>query len=329
MLNLGVVVIGRNEGDNLKQCFEAIKKNDSDVCVVYVDSGSTDNSLQLASKFGVAAIQLDAAQPFTAGRARNTGFSWLKETFPEIDLVQFVDGDCELFADWLNVARQALHENEGTAIVCGRRRERFPSRSVYNNLCEIEWNTPLGFASACGGDFMCRTEAFELAGGFSDTLIAGEEPELCYRLRQQGWTILRIDSDMTLHDVNISTFSQWAQRAERAGHAYAGGVDLHGCSGQRFYVKEVASIIFWGVLLPCLIITSAIVFSSVYFVFLLSYVFKIIQIFLRHRLTLGGLVSLQYSLSVMMAKFFQAKGICIFYLNKALGLQRQLLIEYK
>ena len=52
-------------------------------------------------------------------------------------------------------------------------------------LCDIEWNTPTGEAKACGGDFMIRKKAFKQVGGFNDTVIAGEEPELCYRLKKR------------------------------------------------------------------------------------------------------------------------------------------------
>ena len=75
-----------------------------------------------------------------------------------------------------------------------------PEASVYNRLCDFEWDTPVGDAEACGGDFLARAAAFGSVGGFDERMIAGEEPELCYRLRRGGWRIHRADHAMTLHD---------------------------------------------------------------------------------------------------------------------------------
>ena len=64
-----------------------------------------------------------------------------------------------------------------------------------------------------------RYEALSDANGFREDLIAGEEPELCLRLRQAGWEIWRLDVEMTLHDADMHRFGQWARRARRGGFA--------------------------------------------------------------------------------------------------------------
>ena len=64
--------------------------------IVYVDSGSNDGSVQRARHLGADVIELDMRVPFTAARARNVGFRRLREISPDIEYVQFVDGDCEL-----------------------------------------------------------------------------------------------------------------------------------------------------------------------------------------------------------------------------------------
>jgi len=66
-----------------------------------------------------------------------------------------------------------------------------------------------------------RREALEQAGGFNESLIAGEEPELCLRLRKAGWKIWRIDKDMTRHDANILRWNQWWRRNMRGGYGAA------------------------------------------------------------------------------------------------------------
>ena len=68
---IAVVVIGRNEGERLRQCLMSIDKGVAGI--VYVDSGSTDQSIALAESLGAQVVELDASIPFTAARARNVG----------------------------------------------------------------------------------------------------------------------------------------------------------------------------------------------------------------------------------------------------------------
>ena len=169
---LGVVVIGRNEGKRLRECLESVRPTTERI--VYVDSGSTDGSVGLAESLKVLVANLDLSLPFTAGRARNEGLACLREKWPDIRFVQFVDGDCQLDPNWFNPAIDALEGDEKLAAVCGRLRERYPDASIYNRLCDFEWNTPVGQVKSCGGNALIRTASLEQVGGFNPLLIAGE-----------------------------------------------------------------------------------------------------------------------------------------------------------
>ena len=216
---IGFVAIGRNEGERLKLCLASLRRESPRV--VYVDSGSTDGSADFARSLGVEVVALDTSVTFTMSRARNAGWKSLLERWPETALVHFVDGDCELIEGWIPAAAEFLAAHPHAAAVCGRRRERFPQKSVFNRLCETEWNTPVGEAKSCGGDSLMRRDALAQAGGFNESLIAGEEPELCLRLRRAGWKIWRLDKDMTRHDANILRWSQWWRRNMRGGYGAA------------------------------------------------------------------------------------------------------------
>ncbi len=243
MTGVGVVVIGRNEGLRLDACLASVVPQFDHV--VYVDSGSVDDSIALARTHGATVVSLDPGTPYTAARARNAGFARLMQSVPDLTFVQFVDGDCELLRGWRADAIAFLDATPGAAVVCGRRRERYPEASVYNQLCDHEWNTPVGVAESCGGDSLMRVSAFAEAGGFSPGLIAGEEPDLCHRIRQQGWTIHRIDSDMTIHDAAMTRFVQWWQRNRRSGYAYAEALARRG-RGNRRMLNGVVSNVFWA-----------------------------------------------------------------------------------
>ncbi|MFM2417780.1 MAG: hypothetical protein RL385_2503 [Pseudomonadota bacterium] len=244
MSKIGLVAIGRNEGERLRRCLESAKSQVSHV--VYVDSGSTDDSVALARSFGMEVVELDMSIPFTAARARNEGVQRLLKIAADLDYVQFIDGDCELVQGFIARASAHLDSHPVAAVVCGRRRERHPDSSIYNRLCDIEWNTPIGLTGACGGDALMRLSAFDEAGGFNPEIIAGEEPDLCYRLRARGYEIWRIDVDMTLHDAAMHAFSQWWMRNVRSGHASAEAMHRRGIRGDSGVAKEVASNVLWG-----------------------------------------------------------------------------------
>jgi glycosyltransferase involved in cell wall biosynthesis len=245
---VGVVAIGRNEGERLRRCLQSVLPVAGRV--VYVDSGSTDGSAGMARALGAEVVDLDMAKPFTAARARNAGLERLRALDPAVELVQFVDGDCEVAAGWVATAVAALAASPRVAVVCGRRRERHPEASVYNRLCDFEWDTPIGEALACGGDAMMRVAAVVEVDGYDDRLIAGEEPDLCLRLRRRGHLILRLGAEMTLHDAAMTRFGQWWRRSVRAGHAFAEGAARYGRAPERHWMRETRSLVLWGGLLP-------------------------------------------------------------------------------
>jgi len=245
---LGVVVIGRNEMPRVRLALlAACRETDR---VVYVDSGSTDGSVAFARRLAVPVVDLDPAFPMNAARARNAGFDRLQAEMPDVEYVQFVDGDCELEPGWLEQGVRELDTQPDLAVVAGRCRERFRADSIYNRLCDIEWDVTPGESKACGGNAMMRASALRQVDGFNPAIPAGEEPELCVRLRQQGWRIVRLDREMVRHDAQMSHFGQWWKRAARAGYAYAQGSSLHGKPPERHWVRESRSIWFWGLGVP-------------------------------------------------------------------------------
>ncbi|RYD45382.1 MAG: glycosyltransferase [Sphingomonadales bacterium] len=256
---IGVVAIGRNEGERLRVCLGSVP---ADVPVAYVDSGSTDGSVDFARSRGSAVIELDLASPFTAARARNAGLEAILRTSPALRYIQFVDGDCELETGWLAVAEQFLESQPSVAAVCGRRRERYPERSFYNRLCDAEWNTPIGEADACGGDAMFRASALMQAQGYDAAIIAGEEPELCHRLRGMGWQVWRIDSPMTIHDADMHRARQWWLRSVRSGFGYAQVWQKTSWSGRRaLYGRQLVSALAWTLGAALIAILAAIAFG--------------------------------------------------------------------
>lgn len=245
----GVVLIGRNEGQRLVRALDSVRGGGAPV--VYVDSGSTDDSCNAARERGAVVVDLDMSQPFTAARARNAGFERLMQDFPGTELVLFIDGDCEVLPGFIEAATAELDADPGLVAVCGWRRERHPERTLYNRLCDVEWRWGgLGPVTCFGGDVLVRAAAVQAIGGYDAGIIAGEDEEIGVRLRARGGRLLRIDCESTLHDADMHSAKQWWQRAKRCGHAYAQVAEIHGGPPERKFVANLRRSVLWGLVAP-------------------------------------------------------------------------------
>lgn len=314
---IDAVAIGRNEGARLIRCLDSLVAAGFRR-IIYVDSGSTDGSIAAAEARGVQVVRLDLSQPFTAARARNAGVAALPAG---ADLVQFVDGDCEMVPGWLTMAAGFLTDNPDVAVACGRRREIAPEASVYNRLIDREWDTPAGRTRSCGGDALMRRRAFDAVGGFDPGLIAGEEPELCVRLRQAGWQIWRLPAEMTRHDAAITRFGQWWRRTRRAGHAYAEGAAMHGAAPESHNVAQLRRALLWGLVLPLMAAGGAMLIHPVLLALLLIYPVQVARLWWR-----GG--DAAQALFLTLGKIPEALGALEYGIKRLTG-ARARLIEYK
>lgn len=314
------VVIGRNEGARLLACLASLTGQVRRI--VYVDSGSKDRSVIAAREAGAIVVALDMTKPFTAARARNAGIFALADDSP--NYVQLIDGDCTLEPGWVSVALAAFRSIPGAVVVCGRRQERYPEASVYNALTDFEWNTPVGQTGACGGDALIRYLPLMNVGGFRDDLIAGEEPELCLRLRKAGGEIWRIDAQMTLHDAALTRFGQWWTRMVRSGHAFAEGAALHGAPPHEHWVKETNRAIIWGAVLPLITLVTALL-HPLGAALALLYPMQVVRLAKRQSFSKFGWAWGMFS---VIGRFAEARGALGYYFNRLTG-QKRGLIEYK
>lgn len=329
MIEMGAVAIGRNEGQRLRLCLESLAGKVRRI--VYVDSGSTDGSVEMARGLGVEVVELDMSIPFTAARARNAGLERLRELEPSLEYVHFFDGDCEVAEGWLETAMEAIESDEKYAAVWGRRRERHPEATIYNKLTDLEWvySWPYGRVTICGGDVLMRIGALDDVNGFNPSLIAGEEPELCYRLRQKGWVIYRVDAEMTQHDAAMTKFGQWWKRAVRAGHAWAEGAWMYGHEPEHYCVRDSVRIWGWGFFLPLLALVIAPFTKGLSLLIFVAY--PVLAVRIQRYIRSKGAPSKDAWLLAffsMLSKFPSVLGQMKFLSGKLMG-KKSVLIEYK
>ncbi len=330
---VGVVAIGRNEGERLRRCLESLASQE--LAVVYVDSQSSDGSPQLARELGVHVVDLDLSRQFTAARARNEGFAALMSLRPKLEFVFFVDGDCEVVAGFIQHAVNLMDSRRDLAVVCGRRLERYPDATIYNRLADMEWNTGIGEADACGGDALMRTRLFKEEKGYAAGLISGEEPELCLRLRRRGFKVFRADLQMTIHDAAMTRLGQWWNRALRTGHAALERIVMHGRSENPVHFKRARSAVFWTIGLPAFVLALAIVRpfglspATTALLYPLGYLALAARV-LRYRLKCGDKASsaMLYAVFCVLGKFPELVGMWNCAWQRARGVESTW-IEYK
>lgn len=214
---LSVVVIGRNEGESLARCLasvRSIQNASGEVELIYVDSASTDASPDIAAEAGATVIHLNAQRP-TAALARNAG-----ARAALAPIVLFLDGDTILDPQFVAQSLPSFADTK-VAVICGNRRELRPEASFFNRVLDLDWMSPAGVVDYCGGDALMRRSVLEEMGGYDPGLIAGEEPDLCRRMRGKGHLVLHLDLAMTGHDLRMTRWSQYWIRAVRTGYAYA------------------------------------------------------------------------------------------------------------
>jgi cellulose synthase/poly-beta-1,6-N-acetylglucosamine synthase-like glycosyltransferase len=324
---LAVVVIGRNEGRRLSGCLQSIRAMDSPCDeLIYADSASTDDSIARATRAGVQVIALPRGSA-TAARGRNAG--WRAATS---EYVLFLDGDTVLDPHFVSRALEAF-EDPMVAVVWGHRRELYPHASVYNRVLDLDWIYKPGVSDFCGGDALMRRSVLEQLNGYDEQLVAGEEPEMCARMRSLGYTILHTDCPMTGHDLDVHYFHQYWRRAVRAGFAYAAISQRFRGTAQPLWRRDARRNLVHGAaltVLPLLASLSAFALHSV--LPLLAIAFTLLLLIARtaHRVSWkssGNLVTqLLYAVHSHLQQIPILVGQIRFY---AMTNDRHRLIEYK
>ena len=266
---ISVVIIGRNEGNRLVRCLDsvaAMSRSFGPVEVIYVDSCSSDGSVAYAETHAGKTIALTGGR-LSAARARNAGWQAASGR-----LILFLDGDTILHPDFPAKALAAFDDPK-VVVVWGHRREIHPEVSIFNRVLDLDWIYPPGLAEICGGDALMARAALEKVGGFNPELIAGEEPDLCRRLRASGGLIQHIDAPMTGHDMAMDSWSQYWKRAVRAGHAYAEIAHLYKQTGDRLWSaasrQNAIQVTAYTLVILAAIVGSIVSLSPVWIVLLL------------------------------------------------------------
>jgi GT2 family glycosyltransferase len=319
-VSLGIVIIGRNEAAHLADCIDALPR---DLPVVYADSASTDGSMDIAHAAGANTVALTSPPRLNAARGRNAGLARLLEIAPETTIVQMIDGDVILDREWIAAAAVAIAQDPRLAAVFGQLRERHPEASLYNRICDREWRVRPGQVAACGGIALFRVEAIQQVGGYNNAILAGEEPDLCLRMRARGWQILCLPDAMGTHDAGLLHFSAWWRRARRGGHAFAEHVARHRGHADPNWVRQVLSIGLWGGAVPLSAILIALFSRTLTVIPVLVWFVMVARIAVKERRNFASLSdAMAHGFLTMVGKFAQLLGMLDFSSRRAIQKMR-------
>ncbi|PAJ74758.1 hypothetical protein CJF42_08740 [Pseudoalteromonas sp. NBT06-2] len=317
--SIGIVVIGRNEGERLKRCLKSALK--AQYPIVYVDSDSVDGSVLFAQSNDILVVKLTKDQPLNAAVARNAGFKKLIAENVNIEFVHFIDADCELAENWIIQAVRKLDSNDEVSAVCGRLREKNVNESLYTKLCDMSWYIKPGEVNSCGGIATIKAEIFEKLNGFNETLIAGEEPEFYSRVRKKGYKVQCLDVFMGTHDCAMTSFGQWWTRTIKTGFGFA--------NAQKWgaWQARQRSIIIWALIIPLAILIGS--FIEFYFIlFCLIYPTQIFRMTLKSKIPYCFSDKLLNSSFCVFSKLPQLIGMIKYHFSRLNGKQN-INIEYK
>lgn len=251
---ISIVIIGLNVEKFLHNCLRAVQNQiypKQLLEIIYVDSGSSDRSIEIALEFNeVKIVKLDPENP-SAAKGRNAG---IKASTYEI--IQFLDADSFPHPQWLRTAVPVLHDN--AAAVTGQLHERYPDKNLYHRMANLEWNIRQSGNSwsvteqevrVFGGNVMITRAALLESGGYNEQLPAGEDPDLSYRIRQLGYKLIGLNQPMASHDICLNSLNQFNKRALRSGYAYSRLALKYITRKEKFMLKRVVRIV-GGVVTP-------------------------------------------------------------------------------
>jgi len=189
---ISLVVIGKNEAQNLLRCFNSIDREQFKE-VIYVDSSSIDDSIKIVQdNFKFVQIIRLRSNYYSASLARFVGLKYVSSEY-----VQFLDGDMTLDNDWIKKSHSFLLNNKKVAIVHGYKFEYKDKNDL--KKYKIKKDKANFQSDYLQGSYLARTNILKKTGFLDIRMIGEEERDLYVRVRNLGFEVWYIDFMMASH----------------------------------------------------------------------------------------------------------------------------------
>jgi glycosyltransferase involved in cell wall biosynthesis len=267
---LTVVLIGRNEEQFIGGAIESVLAARSRIPsleVIFVDSASTDRSIEVAQKYPIRILQLKREWPLCVAAGRYTGYLHSHGKY-----IFFQDGDSHVEADWLADAVDFLEANPTFGAIAGVLDEEYIDSAGNHhggvkNVFRQDLSQDVCLVKHLGGIALYRRHALEVAGPVNPHLPTAEDHEVCMRIRNAGFRLARIRGRMAVKFTeNRRTLYEIFRRSRTKMLDYGSVIRYagrYGC-GWQFSIESMSFVLsFCGVLLLFLIALPAAVYLQV------------------------------------------------------------------
>lgn len=217
MTELSYVIIGKNAQSSIARLLDSVLANTPSRLsaeIIYVDSASTDSTIEIVTQYPVTIVQLSVDQPLCASAGRYVGCQYATGS-----LICFLDSDMELLDGWLERALIELETNPQVAVVAGvvlDSDSALPAECVPPVDYSLYSNPQVKDVRHVGGAALCRRSILTLVGSWNPFIISDEEPELCLRIRRAGYRVTRLEYPMVRHHtIPLSRLTSLLARRER------------------------------------------------------------------------------------------------------------------
>jgi glycosyltransferase involved in cell wall biosynthesis len=244
---VSVVIAVKNDARRLQVLLSSLAKLPEHPQIIVVDNGSTDDSVSVAESAGV---DVYCYPNLRVGALRNRGV-----THSNGDVLAFADSDHEVPEDWLRIGCDILTRSE--EIVAVGSHYLPPSDGTWVQrvwgVHRLRGETPRDVDWLGAGNLFVRRVDFARVGGFREDLVAAEDVDLCFRLKQQGKRIVCDHSIRSVHHGEPKTIRQFLRK-----EYWRGSSGIRAWVSQGFPLRDLPSLVWpaWHLLLGIAFLSS-------------------------------------------------------------------------
>ncbi|MGB9082355.1 MAG: mycofactocin biosynthesis glycosyltransferase MftF [Desulfuromonadaceae bacterium] len=215
---VSIVIPVMNRADELRRCLTSLSRLNypqEKLQIIVVDDGSSDDSPLVAKQFQALLVPSGGTGRGPAA-ARNVGAAMATGEF-----LAFIDSDCSASTNWLCELLPSFNNPAMAAV--GGQVDGMCTESAVDRYEAVMSSLSLGSRERTGSggsdtfylpscNLIVRRSAFRSAGGFKDSMHVGEDVDLTWRLRDNGWSISYLPTGNVLHEHRSSIRSFMSRR---------------------------------------------------------------------------------------------------------------------
>jgi glycosyltransferase involved in cell wall biosynthesis len=214
--------------------------------VIVADSGSTDSTIEIASRYPVRIVQIQNPARPSCGIGPQLGFQYARHGF-----ICLLDGDMDLDPAFLPAATAYLNAHLRAGGVTGHVEEMMLDNLEYTR--RVQRNAPenrIGAIDRMNGGGLYRRTAIEGIGYLTDRNLHGyEEFDLGIRLRNAGWDLYRLDRRFVCHYGHSVNSYRLLVRRWKTKYLFGVGELLRAASGKPYFrqmLRELPELKLWA-----------------------------------------------------------------------------------